>query len=558
MKKILLYSTLSLGILLTGVSLANGAGDITITSPARSVVAAPEVATLAITDENNKTFYIPYIQTSPNLMVSANVATSALPAGGSVKFVLNQGLSGEQVQYGITAPFSAQFNNLSKAEYTLDVYIVDSSRNVYGAGHDKAIRIGIGDIITAIGDSITEGYNGKMCGSTPITNWLAVPSKCSASKDGRNFPQHGPTGGTYKQSWMTEMNDHLATAYGYPVFIMNEGVGGITAGKYLKRIQTNKRNWQTRQNNLKPNKWLIHLGVNDVNASVSASAFKTNITSIVNILNTSYGAKPQSIYMSYPMYWGGKTARYLPVVDSLVNTEKIVSMGPDFFGYYKKYPNYVPNGHPSVAGVTQMARLWALSMVYPQNFTVSQNGDSVDLNWNAVPQELGVGGYKVKYGTSTDNYSNIVDAGNSLSKQITGLVDGLTYYFTVTAYDNDPKFVSESAKAPIRDLTYRYAPETPPAIPDIVENIENEPVAELAPVIIPEILIPINPIVINNQQNQEINPAPSPNNKTKKEQRREEREQKREEKKEARQNQTVQKSNPLKEFFARQKNKSNK
>ena len=219
------------------------------------------------------------------------------------------------------------------------------------------------------------------------------------------------------------------------------------------------------------------------------------------------------------MYWGGKTKKYLPVVDSLVNNERIVSQGPDFFNYYKKYPNYVPNGHPNVAGTTQMARLWGLSMVYPQNFVVSENNGSVDLSWSSLPYELGIGGYKIKYGTAPDNYSQVVDVGNSLSKEITGLINGQTYYFTVSAYDNDPKFVSESAKAPAKDLTYLYTPETPATTPVVVED---EPIAELAPVIIPEIKNPfVNPPIIDSEQDQETDPVLPPNNITKKEKRKE-------------------------------------
>ncbi|WP_168121802.1 fibronectin type III domain-containing protein [Paenibacillus sp. HB172176] len=57
---------------------------------------------------------------------------------------------------------------------------------------------------------------------------------------------------------------------------------------------------------------------------------------------------------------------------------------------------------------------------------------SVTLKWQA---SLNATGYKVKYGTSSGSYSTTIDAGNTLSRTLTGLVNGGTYYFAVTAYN---------------------------------------------------------------------------------------------------------------------------
>jgi fibronectin type III domain protein len=58
---------------------------------------------------------------------------------------------------------------------------------------------------------------------------------------------------------------------------------------------------------------------------------------------------------------------------------------------------------------------------------------SVHLQWDAPM--IPVDGYQVYYGLSSGHYDVILDVGPALSVAISGLVDGLTYYFAVTAYD---------------------------------------------------------------------------------------------------------------------------
>ena len=58
---------------------------------------------------------------------------------------------------------------------------------------------------------------------------------------------------------------------------------------------------------------------------------------------------------------------------------------------------------------------------------------SVQLRWDESTTHAD--GYKVYYGFSSEHYDVILDVGQALSVAISGLVDGLTYYFAVTAYD---------------------------------------------------------------------------------------------------------------------------
>ena len=63
-------------------------------------------------------------------------------------------------------------------------------------------------------------------------------------------------------------------------------------------------------------------------------------------------------------------------------------------------------------------------------------GGSVTLEWDppdGSPSDLA--GYKIYYGNSSGNYTNSIDVGNVTTYTVTGLTEGLTYYFAATAYD---------------------------------------------------------------------------------------------------------------------------
>ena len=58
----------------------------------------------------------------------------------------------------------------------------------------------------------------------------------------------------------------------------------------------------------------------------------------------------------------------------------------------------------------------------------------VTLAWNASTSS-GIAGYKIHYGTSSGNYSTVIDVGNATTYTTSSLQSGLTYYFAITDYD---------------------------------------------------------------------------------------------------------------------------
>jgi len=58
---------------------------------------------------------------------------------------------------------------------------------------------------------------------------------------------------------------------------------------------------------------------------------------------------------------------------------------------------------------------------------------TVTLAWDASPSPQVIG-YRVHYGTHSGNYSQLLDVGNQTQADVPNLVDGTTYFFTITAY----------------------------------------------------------------------------------------------------------------------------
>ena len=78
----------------------------------------------------------------------------------------------------------------------------------------------------------------------------------------------------------------------------------------------------------------------------------------------------------------------------------------------------------------------------PGNTTAGQ----VVLEWD-INSEPEISGYIIHWGTASRNYSESVDVGNQNRYNLSGLNDGSTYYFSVTAYDwlgNESSYSNEA------------------------------------------------------------------------------------------------------------------
>lgn len=67
-------------------------------------------------------------------------------------------------------------------------------------------------------------------------------------------------------------------------------------------------------------------------------------------------------------------------------------------------------------------------------FIVSAWSAEVRLEWNPNT-EPDLAGYRIHYGTASGSYTSRVDVGNVTAYMVSGLADGIRYYFAATAYD---------------------------------------------------------------------------------------------------------------------------
>lgn len=88
-------------------------------------------------------------------------------------------------------------------------------------------------------------------------------------------------------------------------------------------------------------------------------------------------------------------------------------------------------------------------------FSIGQARELI-ISWDRNA-EADLAGYKIYYGTSSGQYTQIIDVGQVTSYTVGGLSEGVKYFFAVTAYDtakNESDFSQEvSATIPVTDMT---------------------------------------------------------------------------------------------------------
>ena len=319
-------------------------------------------------------YTIPHIQSERDLHVGIDFA--ALPAAAvSATVALRREGGGETRRARVARGMpTADFAALPAGEYALDAVATDGAgAEVWQVGcrAETGGPIGIGSILAALGDSLTEGYLGHGFWRDDLDLSAASFPAAAVSRDRRNFPQFAPT--THRhlpsvncfQSWLTRLNDRLSEAWRQPVFLANEGWGGYTTGQYLEMMRSNRDGWRDRMERLRPNVWLIHLGVNDDRQQATPETVEDNLRGMVEILRSEFGAAPGSIYLARPSYDYAPGAadllrRYCARIDALV-ADLGLRPGPDFFAAFSRDRERWYGSdpvHPGPEGMDWMADLW--------------------------------------------------------------------------------------------------------------------------------------------------------------------------------------------------------
>ncbi len=95
----------------------------------------------------------------------------------------------------------------------------------------------------------------------------------------------------------------------------------------------------------------------------------------------------------------------------------------------------------------------------------------VTLAWDAN-SESNLAGYILYYGTASGSYSQQVDVGNTTSHTLSGLTEGVTYYFAATAYDDQS---NESAYSEEISYTVPLTDSDGDGVPDVQDAFPYDP-----------------------------------------------------------------------------------
>lgn len=92
-----------------------------------------------------------------------------------------------------------------------------------------------------------------------------------------------------------------------------------------------------------------------------------------------------------------------------------------------------------IMGLTRILILFCALLHHPAHAFNASLPDtySLNLSWGDSSPSPGVTGYRVYYGTESGNYTNSVVAGNVTTATISGLSNGVDFYFAITAFDED-------------------------------------------------------------------------------------------------------------------------
>ena len=353
--------------------LDSGAGyDITLVDEReRSTVSADAVKVVHFFDPFLKivTPYTHYFQVSSSIYAQATVGN--VQPGWKVRFVLDEGESGEQVYVDTAAPYEKTFTGVGVGEHTVDAYLLNQTNGLVPGSysHDQVIQVGIGAYIGVMGDSISNGEKDDVF-------WD------DTSSDGR------VAGGGYGPI----LCDLLTTDQGIPYFISNESVGGSTSqnGRDLVNevLAQNPAAEifliQYGTNDSKP--WLpipSGLGLNPGDSGYTGT-YKDNMQNIIDAIK---GSGKEVALAKPPIALGDNSTgtqytdpeegirnvlvrEYNLVINELKSDSSngITVVPPDFYTYfgsidpgtgrYRYEDQYGDNLHPNGVGYQSMAQLW--------------------------------------------------------------------------------------------------------------------------------------------------------------------------------------------------------
>ena len=282
--------------------------------------------------------------------IPVNISVDTMPAGHGIEAVLDKGTPGERSEKKFGAPYQFVFFGVPCGEHTLSACRITITGQRIGE-FVTVDRVGVGDIIVAVGDSITYGEDDDIY----TDDWSA---------DGRNGPVTDIWGTSYG-GFEPILNNLLTNAKGYPHSVINEGCSGDLAYRGLDRIDGILAKYPTA------GMWLIAFGTNDSNHNVSASVYESNLRSIIARI---HAVNPSAkIFLPKVFYWPKDLVQeYHGCMQNIISSTPNVCMGADLETSFKQnheqfdhmanapgtWFSPVKTHHPNGIGIQKMAELW--------------------------------------------------------------------------------------------------------------------------------------------------------------------------------------------------------
>ena len=311
---------------------------------------------VTITSPGNKALFQ---QVGNRADIPVCVTTIGVPTGGGVQFVLDDRIVSPVQPRRYSLNYQYVFRSVPIGEHTITAYMIGigGRRLPY---YDRRTQIGVGDLVVAVGDSITAGEDDDIAGD----NW---------SYDGRVGPYTNPVNHRQYGGCLPLLNNMLTTARRCPHCIINAGKGGERIAGAQVRIVDLVRKYPNAKT------WLVAYGSNDANAGLSYNDFHAGLQNVVDTIRT---AIPSAKIYIPKIFYGGSSldpaiTNYNNVMGDIIRNTPDVYWGADLDtmlrSNHARYDHLSaesgtwfslnPFHHPNGYGVQRMAVLWRLALL---------------------------------------------------------------------------------------------------------------------------------------------------------------------------------------------------
>jgi lysophospholipase L1-like esterase len=283
---------------------------------------------------------------------------------------------------------------LSASSILTDRAVLNGSVNPKGSAADSWFEYGTDPTLSAWTATPRQGkqpvttslsFRESIRGTSPYTTYYYRAVASSRFGTQRGDIQAFPTGEYYisvgdsitraagGRGFEATLSDLLRNSKGYPNTVANWGVGGATSAAGAKFISF------TLSTVPRAKYFLVMYGTNDASLPGAvpsgkglrpgdpgySGSYKENMQRIISAIRSA-GKIPclaKVPYATSPSIDISSVREYNVVVDELVAANDIAVTPPDFFAYFQKHQDEIPDGiHPNKIGYESMANLWFIAL----------------------------------------------------------------------------------------------------------------------------------------------------------------------------------------------------